>query len=180
MPRNPFAATLAEEFPETGAPWGDVARLLDAANDAVGDGTGTGDGGIDVDVDVPTLDDLAPNLDPESGTTRIELPDHGVIIDLNPGSFNAETDASDHDANLAEVLDEGILNRIAEELLEGIEADDDSRQDWLNARKKGIELLGMKVEATRSTPDAGGTIEGLSTVRHPLLQEAVLRFQANA
>src|SRR5690606_19568926 len=79
--------------------------------------------------------------------------------------------------NLAELIPEIELGRIAEDLLQGIENDDASRRQWLTDREKGIELLGLKIEEAKSLPGGSGTI---SSVRHPLLLEAVLSFQANA
>ena len=57
----------------------------------------------------------------------------------------------------------------------------DSRKDWIEDRAQGIKLLGLKIEV----PGIGGAaegapVEGMNRVRHPLLLEAVLRFQANA
>ena len=83
--------------------------------------------------------------------------------------------------NLCDEIEDTELSRIAEDLLTGIAEDLDSRKDWINARADGLKLLGLKVEipnqqgATDSAP-----VEGQSKVRHPLLLEAVLRFQANA
>ncbi len=94
--------------------------------------------------------------------------------------FAKRTDdkVAEHDDNLAERIDENDLGVIAEELLEGIAADDDSRKDWLETRARGMELLGLRLEDPRSAGAA--PVEGMSVVRHPLLLEAVLRFQANA
>jgi hypothetical protein len=72
-------------------------------------------------------------------------------------------------------------SRIAEELMRGIEADDNSRQDWIEQREKGMQLLGLRPELPGLGGSADGApVEGISRVRHPLLLEAVLRFQANA
>ena len=118
-------------------------------------------------------------IDPLTGATEVDLPDGSVVIDFEPQRKREKSDK--FNANLAEELDEAELNRIAQELMEGIEADDQSRQEWLATRARGIDLLGLKLEEPRS--DAGSSsapLEGMSTVRHPLLLEAVLRFQANA
>ena len=67
------------------------------------------------------------------------------------------------------------------DLLTGIEDDLTSRQDWIEDRAQGIKLLGLKIEipVLQGASD-GAPVEGMSKVRHPLLLEAVLRFQANA
>ena len=121
-------------------------------------------------------------FDPQTGALEIETEDGGVIIDFNPRFDDGdEEDESQHDKNLAEVLDDTILSHIAGKVLAGIEADDRSRSEWLADRTRGIDLLGLRLEKPRS--DLGSSaapMEGMSTVRHPLLLEASLRFQANA
>lgn len=118
-------------------------------------------------------------IDPATGAAIISLDDGGVEVDFNP-SPREKSGASRHDANLAEYIDDGELNRIAEDLFLGIQTDNESRQDWLDTRAQGIRLLGLKIENPRSGVDSSIALEGMSTVRHPLLLEAVLRFQANA
>ena len=84
-------------------------------------------------------------------------------------------------ANLAKKIDSSELTSIATNLLEGIERDEQSRKEWLDTRAMGISLLGLKLEKPRS--DAGsssGPVEGMSTVRHPLLLGATVSFQATA
>ena len=99
--------------------------------------------------------------------------DGGVIIDFE-GSMTEELVGPDHDANLAEVIDEAILQSMASELVGDFESDRESRQDWARAYVKGLDLLGMKIEE-RSQP-----WQGASGVFHPVLTEAVVRFQAQA
>ena len=65
--------------------------------------------------------------------------------------------------------------------MKGVEGDLKSRQEWIEDRAQGIKLLGLKVEIPGLAGAADGApVEGMSRVRHPLLLEAVLRFQANA
>lgn len=83
--------------------------------------------------------------------------------------------------NLVDKVDEGELTRVAEDLLRGITDDLESRQEWIDDRAQGIKLLGLKLEIPGLGGSADGApVEGMSRVRHPLLLEAVLRFQANA
>ena len=78
----------------------------------------------------------------------------------------------DFSENLAEVLDEGQLAEIAGDLLSDYEEDISSRKDWMQTYVDGLELLGMKVEdRTEPWPGACG-------VYHPLLSEALVKFQA--
>lgn len=111
----------------------------------------------------------------------LELPDGGAVVDLNPGkSRRAPAGADVFSANLAEFLEEGEVNTIASELIQGVEQDDQSRQQWLETRAQGIALLGLRIEGPRSDAQTSTAVEGMSTVHNPLLLESVVRFQANA
>lgn len=115
----------------------------------------------------------------QNGAKVIEIGDGSVVVDLNPSTDKAKSEK--FGINIAEELDEGELGRIANDLLMGIQADDDSRQEWLNTHAEGIKLLGLVVEDNRATAgDSAAPLEGMSTARHPLLLEACLMFQANA
>lgn len=123
------------------------------------------------------------HLDSDGKLLSIEFPDGSIEISLN-GALPA--DRSDLPPpgwfdNLADRIDQFELSSIAEELLRGIEEDQTSRQSWLEDRANGIKLLGLKL----NVPGVGGSVEGapvegMSTVRHPLLAQSVLNFQANA
>jgi hypothetical protein len=102
--------------------------------------------------------------DPES--VSIGLGD--LEIDIEP---NKET-TDDFDANLAEYMDESELQSLAGDLLSDFEDDIDARKDWMQTYVDGLELLGMKIEE-RSEP-----WEGACGVYHPLLSEALVKFQA--
>ena len=65
--------------------------------------------------------------------------------------------------------------------MRGIQSDIDSRNDWIEDRTNGLKLLGLRIEMPNlQGASDGAPVEGMSKVRHPLLLEAVLRFQANA
>jgi hypothetical protein len=83
-----------------------------------------------------------------------------------------EETADDFDANLAEYLDKGYLAQMCNDLLGDVEGDVSSRKEWMQTYTDGIELLGMKIEM-RSEP-----WEGACGVYHPLLSEALVKFQA--
>jgi hypothetical protein len=102
--------------------------------------------------------------DPEAVRIGID----GLEIEL---TAKKET-ADDFDANLAEYLDERELTQICGDLLGDVESDVSSRKDWMQTYTDGIELLGMKLEE-RSEP-----WEGACGVYHPLLSEALVKFQA--
>ncbi len=110
-------------------------------------------------------------VNPEA--VSIGTDDGGVIIDFE-GSIAEEIMGPDHDANLADFIDEGTLQSMASELVGDFESDRESRKDWARAYVKGLDLLGMKIEE-RSQP-----WQGASGVFHPVLTEAVVRFQAQA
>jgi len=74
--------------------------------------------------------------------------------------------------NLAEYIDDGTLSQLASDLLSDFEDDVASRKDWMQTYVDGLELLGMKIEE-RSEP-----WEGACGIYHPLLSEALVKFQA--
>ena len=101
--------------------------------------------------------------DPES----VEIDIGGMEIEIDPSE-----DEGDFNDNLAEDLDEGVLTELAGDLLGEFDEDIGSRKDWIQTYVDGLELLGMKVEdRTEPWPGACG-------VHHPLLSEAVVKFQA--
>ena len=110
-------------------------------------------------------------VNPEA--VSIDTGDGGVIIDFE-GTIADEIMGGNHDENLAEVIEEGVLESMASELVDDFESDRESRRDWARAYVKGLDLLGMKIE-DRSQP-----WQGASGVFHPVLTEAVVRFQAQA
>lgn len=94
----------------------------------------------------------------------------GMMISMVPEIEKEE----DFDANLAEQLDEGYLDSLASELIGDVEADIASRKDWLQTYVDGLELLGLKIEE-RAEP-----WEGACGVYHPIMAEALVKFQADA
>jgi len=140
----------------------------------------------DIDIEVegnPFETDLTEENPMFEGIPTNQLPDYmvededgGVTIDLEPQSSDLELAAAlqNHDANLAEVLDDRDLARIAGDLLDGYDNDRASREEWEQSYVNGLDLLGFKYEE-RTEP-----FEGASGVTHPLLAEAVTQFQAQA
>jgi hypothetical protein len=104
----------------------------------------------------------------------IEDPE-SVDIDLGPLSIRMESkEETDEDfsANLAEYMSEEDLQSLASDLSSDFEDDVGSRKDWMQTYVDGLELLGMKLEE-RSEP-----WEGACGVYHPLLSEALVKFQS--
>lgn len=114
-----------------------------------------------------------PSATPGAGgpsPTVTNTPDGGVEIDVQP--HDAEPESPAHEANLAESMDETVLDRIATYVLEGKDADEASRSEWYATLTTGLGLLGLRID-DRSTP-----FKGASGVYDTLMLEAVLRNQA--
>jgi len=125
----------------------------------------------------------APNLDENGNLLTIEHGDGSVTLTLDGSPLETFDDMSPEGwfDNLVDRINEAELSRMAEELLKGVQDDLDSRKEWIDDRAQGIKLMGLKIEIPGLTGAADGApVEGMSRVRHPLLLEAVLRFQANA
>ena len=105
------------------------------------------------------------------GIEIIEEEDGGVTLDFEPMRERLGGDFYD---NLAEVLPDRELSKIANELLDQYQSNRSSRQDWEDAYSKGLELLGFNYEE-RTQPFRGAT-----GVTHPLLAESAVQFQAQA
>ena len=88
-------------------------------------------------------------------------------ISIRPGD-----DGNDFGANLADLMDDGDLQELASDLSSDIDNDKASRKDWEKAYTEGIKLLGLQYE-DRTEP-----WQGASGVFHPMITEAVVRFQS--
>ena len=106
---------------------------------------------------------------PES--VAIETEDGGMLIDFDPQDEKLDSDFGD---NLATVIDETDLERIGSELIAAFQNDKDSRKDWEETYTKGLDQLGLKIEE-RTQP-----WNGACGVFHPMLSEAVIKFQSQA
>ena len=114
-------------------------------------------------------DALAPKIeieieDPES----VDINIGGLNIHMEPGEESDE----DFNANLAEYISEEVLQNLASELISDYDEDIGSRKDWMQTYVDGLELLGMKLEE-RTEP-----WEGACGVYHPMLSEALVKFQS--
>jgi chaperonin GroES len=136
--------------------------IIDAK--ALGSG---GDDRIDIE-EVGTQVDI--NLSPDQVEDSVEIIEDGSAI---VGEVDVPV-ASGFNANLAEILDEGYLGSLSNELMEKVENDRDSREDWEQSYTKGLDLLGFKYEE-RTRP-----FRGAASVHHPVLAQAVTQFQAMA
>ncbi len=108
------------------------------------------------------------------GQTEIEIEeDGGAIVNFDPSAVNPEG-GEDHNANLAEFLEDSVLDPLASELMDKYKDYKQSRQEWEESYREGLNLLGFKY-ITRTEP-----FRGASSVTHPVLAEAVTQFQAQA
>jgi len=100
-----------------------------------------------------------------------ELDDGGVLVDFDPLAELLSTQ-DQFDSNLAEFVDDQDLNELANDCVAKFESDRTSRSDWEETYKQGLDQLGLEME-DRTTPWAGAC-----GVFHPMLSEAVVRFQS--
>ena len=111
----------------------------------------------DIEVEIENPDEVTIGMD-------------GIEIELRPEPKTSE----DFDANLAEYMDENVMQSLASDLIEDFEKDTRDRKEWIQAYIEGIKLLGLKYE-NRTEPWAGAC-----GIFHPMLAESVVRFQSEA
>jgi len=130
----------------------------------------------EMEIELPgALESNVIQFEGEANNMDIEITaddDGGVTVDFEPVNMNA-TEAA-FGENLAEVLSDRELQRVASELLSEFDANKASRQQWEDTYANGLELLGFSYE-DRTEP-----FRGASGVVHPLLAEAATQFQAQA
>jgi len=107
---------------------------------------------------------------PES--VAIETDDGGMIIDFDPNASPVGDEG--FDSNLADFMDDDVLMELGNELVSAYNGDKESRADWEETYTKGLDQLGLKIEE-RTQPWAGAC-----GVFHPMLSEAVIRFQSQS
>jgi hypothetical protein len=122
--------------------------------------------GVEVDVDMDTS--------PVEGDFEVtETEDGGAEVDFDPSAADpADPSGLPFDANLAEHMDDGDLTKLASKLINLYEKDEMARGEWKETYKDGLDMLGLKIEE-KSQP-----WKGACGITHPLLAEAVVRFQS--
>ncbi len=136
-------------------------------------------GRIDDDM-MPGSDDAPAFAVTAEGVAVTPLDDGGIEVDWDYQETNDlvgtpdDPAAQEHGANLALFLDGNTLDRMAEELIEAVEEDDESRAEWKERLAKGIEMIGVAEEKKE------GPFPGASRVVHPVLAEACVQFQSRA
>ena len=122
------------------------------------------------------------DMGPE-GLTVVEeelVPEDSLVTELEDGSIEIDFDpladesimSVDFDGNLAEVMEDSDLRTMAVDLISKFDSDKSSRSDWEQTYEQGLDQLGLEIEE-RTTPWAGAC-----GVFHPMLSEAVVRFQS--
>ena len=113
---------------------------------------------------------------PEAEPLEIEIVDpEAVHIKHGPLEIDIEPEGdSEFSNNLAEDMDEQTLMTLSSDLIGLFETDQNGRKDWADTYVQGLKLLGLKYEET-TEPWAGAC-----GVFHPMLSEAVVRFQSEA
>ena len=123
----------------------------------------------EVAMDVAAAEQVAP----QGPTEMTENADGSIDINFDPRIQPLDA-GGDHFANLAEVLDDTVLNPIGAELIDDYTDYKSSRDDWERTYTNGLDLLGFRYER-RTQP-----FRGASGATHPVLAEAVTQFQALA
>ena len=121
--------------------------------------------GVGEEIQLPQTENMT------KGVEILQEDDGGVTLDFDP---NQKQSDGDYFANLAEFMNDDVLQKLSSDLQKNFEDDKNSRSDWEKTYKDGLDLLGFKYEE-RSKPFAGA-----AGVTHPLLAEAVTQFQAQA
>lgn len=104
------------------------------------------------------------------------LPDGSVAVDLEPDDQSLSAFPPEHDANLADAMEPAKRARLADQVLEWVDADEESRKPWIKRFEDGLRQTGIIPESE----DVEAPFDGASTVVHPLLIEHCVQFQARA
>ena len=128
--------------------------------------------------------DGVENIDAPEGVTSVEIEEPELapnVTEMDDGSVvigEIEEQIAPvqvpFNANLAEFIDDTELGRISSDMVNEVQEDINSRKEWEDQYKSGLELLGMNYE------DRAEPFEGASGIVHPLLAESVTQFQAQA
>jgi len=129
------------------------------------------------EVEIPEKEEIVDAMEAvtdTSGDTEVQLDeDGGATVNFDPSAVSPEG-GEQHDANLAEYLEDKVLDPLASELMDQYNSYKETRGDWEESYREGLSLLGFKY-VNRTEP-----FRGASSVTHPVLAEAVTQFQAQA
>lgn len=115
------------------------------------------------------------SLTTSDGAVTFEIGDDGEVYEAKaPAVHRPRTDRFDE--NLAETVPEPVLQDIAQDYAEGVDQDIVSRSEFIANRDRGIDLLGLKIEAASAVRSG----QSISKVKHPALLKACLKSRAGA
>ena len=121
--------------------------------------------GVDVNVNPEQEEDVAVDVDPNTGEVSVELnEDAGTVL----------ASIKDFYGNLAEYMDEEVLTDLSTTVFDNFKSDQESRQEWEQTFERGFDLLGLKLQETTEP------FEGACTATHPLIIENAVKFQSKA
>lgn len=111
----------------------------------------------------------------------IEDGEGGITLEEIKGASRKEETPENWFRNIADELDDMALGTIASEIIEGVQSDERSRQQWMSDRVQIINMLGLKLDEPKTSVTGGaGESLSMSSVQSPLMLESTLLFQANA
>ena len=110
-------------------------------------------------------------VDDDGGVTVNFEESEETIMEFDEGNFTGEENWYQ---NIADKLDDDLLEEIASDVVDKYQTDKDSREEWESMFERGFDLLGLKLETTAEP------FEGACTAVHPLLIESAVKFQSKA
>jgi len=110
---------------------------------------------------------------------EVDPEDGGIVVEFKPpederSKVQQKEEPEEFYRNLADDMDDDLLEDIAYKVIENFEADKDSRSEWESMFERGFDLLGLKLE------EASEPFEGACTAVHPILIESAVKFQSKA
>lgn len=132
--------------------------------------------GLEAAAQAPDPVEFDPTVGADPGGVGITINEDGSI-EIGDAVKDTELGDDKFDENLAERLPAGLLASIADDMIEGVASDIASRAGFIDNYNKGLDLLGLKIEEVTSVRSQKRNV---SRVGHPLLLEAVIKFQALA
>jgi hypothetical protein len=126
------------------------------------------------DEDMPEMEAEDEGPEAEDDFTVEEDDEGGALITYGTSTENKDISTLGFGDNLAEEMEEKVLRAMSKELSNAVEEDDESREEWRRMYEEGLTLLGLTYD-DRTEP-----FEGSTGVTHPILNEAVTQFQAQA
>jgi len=110
-------------------------------------------------------------LDEDGGLTVNFEESSETIMEFDESNFTEEENWYE---NIADKLDDDLLEQIGSDVIDKYQTDKDSREEWESMFERGFDLLGLKLETTAEP------FEGACTAVHPLLIESAVKFQSKA